>query len=59
VVHIYNPRYLGGGDRRITVQGQGQFRVKVSKTLSQKQADVVTYAYNPTYSRGRDKVIVV
>jgi hypothetical protein len=34
VIHVYNPCYLGGEDRRVVVQGQPS--EKVSKTLSQK-----------------------
>jgi hypothetical protein len=36
VAHIYNPSYLGGRERRITVQGQP--RQKVSEILSSNQA---------------------
>jgi hypothetical protein len=52
VAHVYNPRYKGGGDGRITVQGQ-PLKKKVSETPTSIQLDVVSHICNLSYSGDR------
>jgi hypothetical protein len=57
MVHSYNPSYSGNRHKRIV--GPGQSQKKISKTLSQKQAEYVGACLKPSYLRGRGRKIVV
>jgi hypothetical protein len=57
VAHIYNPSYLGGRERRITVQGQP--RQKVSEIYLQIKQGMMTHSYGLNYSGGRGRRITV
>jgi hypothetical protein len=56
-VHISNPSYLEGRDRRIEVQGQTV--EKLARPYLKNKMGVVAYTYDPSYSGYRGRRISV